>query len=380
MNTTAAQQLAETLEQLSAEPRCAFLHFGLLSIDTRLQDTHPAADVLGTGGAAKVYRGRLRGNKPVAIKMIWSVDITAEIVRQFKAEVMMLARLARHRNVVQVEGYSVMPPAFVSLWSFATGAPLRPLLRGARLRAYPRRPRRTNPPPPPSRARAGSTPGERGERERVRGSVESAGGLSWRMATTATKRRECFLVANLDDDPSGTGVGAGAFYNDDNNEEDDWLGDYRRRPSVASSVGPPQQPRPQPQPQPQLQPPRQCVNSAVVETARRRAAAAAATARERQCSRREGRWERREQERKPRAHFSIGGGYGGTSAVRIATTVVAVIAAARSRRDVFPPMTGATAELALTTLVPVLSRAVGLSKAASMAFSTSVSTKAKRRG
>jgi hypothetical protein len=300
MNTTAAQQLAETLEQLSAEPRCAFLHFGLLSIDTRLQDTHPAADVLGTGGAAKVYRGRLRGNKPVAIKMIWSVDITAEIVRQFKAEVMMLARLARHRNVVQVEGYSVMPPALCvvmelcnrgSLFDLFSEARDSELIRAAHEEQIRRRRRLERGQAPPR--------GRGGERERVRGSVESAGGSVVAYGNDSDEEEgRCFLVANLDDDPSGTGVGAGAFYNDDNNEEDDWLGDYRRRPSVASSVGPPQQPRPQPQPQPQLQPPRQCVNSAVVETARRRAAAAAATARERQRLRREERWERREQERK----------------------------------------------------------------------------------
>ena len=49
----------------------------------------------------QVYRGRLRG-EPVAIKMIWSVDITADIVARFREEVLMLARLSRHPNIVQV--------------------------------------------------------------------------------------------------------------------------------------------------------------------------------------------------------------------------------------------------------------------------------------
>jgi len=129
--TDAAQELASTMELLSETPNVEFLHFGLLSIETILAYDHPSAFVLGAGGAAKVYKGRLRG-EPVAIKMIWSVDITAEIVAQFREEVIMLAKLARHPSVVQLKGYSVMPPALCVVMELCSKGSLLELLEGIR--------------------------------------------------------------------------------------------------------------------------------------------------------------------------------------------------------------------------------------------------------
>jgi hypothetical protein len=124
----AAQELALTMELLSRAPHCSFLHFGLLSIETTLEFDHPSAYVLGAGGAAKVYRGRLRG-EPVAIKMIWSLDITADIVAAFREEVMMLARLAQHPSIVQVRGFSVMPPALCVVMELCNKGSLLDILK-----------------------------------------------------------------------------------------------------------------------------------------------------------------------------------------------------------------------------------------------------------
>jgi len=126
--TEAAQELAHTMEMLSRAPHCSFIHFGLLSIETTLEFDHPSAYVLGAGGAAKVYRGRLCG-EPVAIKMIWSVDITADIVSAFREEVMMLAKLAQHPSIVQVKGFSVMPPALCVVMELCSKGSLLDILK-----------------------------------------------------------------------------------------------------------------------------------------------------------------------------------------------------------------------------------------------------------
>lgn len=111
----AAEELAITMDLLSEAPNCEFIHFGLLSLEAKpinhdSADTAAQFDIIGVGGASKVYRGRYR-DEPVAIKMIWCVDITTEIIQQFKQEVMILAQLAKHPNIIQVRGISVMPPA-----------------------------------------------------------------------------------------------------------------------------------------------------------------------------------------------------------------------------------------------------------------------------
>lgn len=81
--------------------------------------------VLGAGGTARVFKGSYRG-KPVAVKMMFCVELDAELVNTFCEEAGMLAQL-QHRNVVRLEGLCVVPPAlclvmelceFGSLYSF----------------------------------------------------------------------------------------------------------------------------------------------------------------------------------------------------------------------------------------------------------------------
>jgi len=134
----AAEELAVTMDALSNCPNCEFLHFGLLSLDPKPIHVEGAAagqsanfDILGVGGASKVYRGRLMG-EPVAIKMIWCVDITVDTIKQFKREVMLLANLARHPNLIQVRGFSVMPPALCVVMELCNGGSLFDVVRKAR--------------------------------------------------------------------------------------------------------------------------------------------------------------------------------------------------------------------------------------------------------
>lgn len=105
----AAQELATTLDVLSSN-ECRFIHFGLLNLQTRAQGGSMMFDIIGAGGASKVYKGTLSG-EPVAIKMIWSVDITVETIQLFEHEVTTLTQLGKHPNIVQIHGFSVMPPA-----------------------------------------------------------------------------------------------------------------------------------------------------------------------------------------------------------------------------------------------------------------------------
>ncbi len=128
LSVDAAQELASSMEQLAHARECEYIHFGLLQIETVLGADHPSAAVLGAGGAAKVYRGRYRGES-VAIKMIWSVDITADIVAAFREEVMICAKLSRHKNIVHVKGFSIMPPALCVVMELCNAGSLFDLLR-----------------------------------------------------------------------------------------------------------------------------------------------------------------------------------------------------------------------------------------------------------
>ena len=61
------------------------------------------------GGTSRVYFGKW-GKKEVALKILFTMELTPDVVAEFYNEVQILNTL-QHRNVVQCLGISVMPPS-----------------------------------------------------------------------------------------------------------------------------------------------------------------------------------------------------------------------------------------------------------------------------
>ena len=85
---------------MRSEGRVKLLNFAYLSLDKK--------KMLGCGSYSKVYRGKYRGT-PVAIKMLFTVDLNPEIIRRCCTEAQLLSDVS-HPNVVEIFGVSVLPP------------------------------------------------------------------------------------------------------------------------------------------------------------------------------------------------------------------------------------------------------------------------------
>lgn len=83
-------QLADVCETVS------FAHLELSKANTS------SAAILGAGGTARVFKGKYR-EEPVAIKMLFCLELTADTIQNFFSESKMLCGL-RHPNIVHVIG------------------------------------------------------------------------------------------------------------------------------------------------------------------------------------------------------------------------------------------------------------------------------------
>lgn len=95
------------------------LNFAYISLDKTKQ--------LGTGSFSRVYLGRYR-RKPCAVKLIFTVDLTIEVIQRVAAEAQLLS-LIRHPNVVDILGVSVLPPSVCILLELCSNGSLGDTLR-----------------------------------------------------------------------------------------------------------------------------------------------------------------------------------------------------------------------------------------------------------
>jgi len=77
------------------------IHFGMITLDQHLGYV--------AGGLSRVYFGSIK-KEPVAIKILFAMELTPKVVKSFYEEVQVLYEL-QHENVVRCIGVSVMPPA-----------------------------------------------------------------------------------------------------------------------------------------------------------------------------------------------------------------------------------------------------------------------------
>lgn len=97
-----ATSMARGVAELEKTRTVQMLHFGLLDLDSKLGFV--------PGGFSRVYFGTLRGKEHVAVKVIYSIELSPHEIAHFCREAKILDKL-RHENIVHCHGVCVMPPA-----------------------------------------------------------------------------------------------------------------------------------------------------------------------------------------------------------------------------------------------------------------------------
>eukprot|EP00505_MAST-04D_sp_SCG-Rhode-Island_P000852 Stramenopile-MAST_4_protein_852 len=78
--------------------------------------------ILGSGGSARVYKGKYKGEK-VAVKLIYCIELTREVVHNFFSEARILKRISgTHPNIVSLKGVCVAPPALGMVLELCDGS------------------------------------------------------------------------------------------------------------------------------------------------------------------------------------------------------------------------------------------------------------------
>jgi len=90
------------------------------------QENLTTTSVLGAGGTSRVFPGKYLG-EPVALKMVFCMQLTPESVENFFRESALLSRL-RHPSIVHMHGVCVLPPALCMVMELCQGS-LYELLR-----------------------------------------------------------------------------------------------------------------------------------------------------------------------------------------------------------------------------------------------------------
>ena len=97
--TNSLEIISTGIESLAKED---IISFAELSIDV--------AQLLGSGGGAKVFKGTFRG-KDVAFKIVFKMEIDKQVIEAFFNEAALLRRCAQHPNIVNLIGVSIAPPS-----------------------------------------------------------------------------------------------------------------------------------------------------------------------------------------------------------------------------------------------------------------------------
>lgn len=115
-----AQNLANTMDQIRHTSRVKMLNFAKIKLNLN--------NYLGAGSFSKVYRGYYR-KQECAIKLIYTFDLTADVINRVAAEASILSAI-RHPNVVNIYGVSVLPPSVCLLLELCSFGSLSDIIRG----------------------------------------------------------------------------------------------------------------------------------------------------------------------------------------------------------------------------------------------------------
>lgn len=98
------------------------LNFAYITLDRSNQ--------LGSGSFSKVFLGKYR-NRECAIKLIFTVDLTQDVIRRITAEAQLLSYI-QHPNIVDIVGVAVMPPSVCILLELCQYGSLADVLKSVR--------------------------------------------------------------------------------------------------------------------------------------------------------------------------------------------------------------------------------------------------------
>jgi serine/threonine protein kinase len=85
--------------------------------------------MLGSGSFSKVYKGSYR-KQACAIKIIFTLDLTEEIINRIAAEAHILSQI-KHPNVIHIYGVSVLPPSVCIVLELCAFGSLANILQGS---------------------------------------------------------------------------------------------------------------------------------------------------------------------------------------------------------------------------------------------------------
>jgi hypothetical protein len=128
LNVNSAQNLAASIDNLGISSSFNFskkevklLNFAYITLDK--------SKMLGTGSFSRVYLGKYR-QRPCAIKLVYTMDVTKEIIARIAAEAEILSSI-KSRNVVEILGVSVLPPSVCILLELCAYGTLGDIVHGA---------------------------------------------------------------------------------------------------------------------------------------------------------------------------------------------------------------------------------------------------------
>lgn len=110
LNLASAQNLARSMDNMGAVLTSGgsgirLLNFAYCEIDLKQK--------IGEGSFSKVYKGKYR-QQACAIKVVFTVDLTREVINRAAAEAKILSAM-KHPNIVNIFGVSVNPPSICIL-------------------------------------------------------------------------------------------------------------------------------------------------------------------------------------------------------------------------------------------------------------------------
>lgn len=123
-----AQILAESLDSMERssginskkKTNVRLLNFAFINLDKSKR--------LGSGSFSKVFLGKYK-NEEVAIKLVFTVDLTKEVIHRAAVEAQILSSIA-HPNIVRIFGVSVLPPSVCIILEYCQYGSLADVVQG----------------------------------------------------------------------------------------------------------------------------------------------------------------------------------------------------------------------------------------------------------
>ena len=115
-----AQELAKTLDHMSGSSTANLLNFAHIYLDKK--------SLLGFGSFSKVYKGKYK-MEPVAIKLIFTMDLTESDIQRVASEATILSSI-NSKNIVKIYGVTVLPPSVCLVLELCMYGSLSDVMRG----------------------------------------------------------------------------------------------------------------------------------------------------------------------------------------------------------------------------------------------------------